>query len=320
MDNESVKSESSSFEARVDKLIHDLNPKDNFTKGKSTPQKKSQINKNEKKYLKKENISLEEASKINKAICEYAFINGFTSEEIINQIHNLKPNYIETLNNNSLFNFISKSIPNRSIKIIYNYCLSNFSNTLTNNNNNTHNNNINDFKKLKNNLDLSEKENSISETSSFSLENKLSLIREINIIVNIQYFLDLKEKNKIKLIKNKFEFVPNIDLNGEIYTIDKTTNKIKIDEVFKISKSHNYKNFFIRNIFDFAQIVNLIIKNIEINWEIIGKKMKVNPNQCKNDWEKIKREYKVDQLCKIRQDIIMVKKYLFKNKLLYILN
>ncbi len=79
MDNESVKSESSSFEARVDKLILDLNPKDDFTKGKSTPQKKSQINKNEIKHLKKGNIRLEEDSKINKALCEYAFIKGLTS-------------------------------------------------------------------------------------------------------------------------------------------------------------------------------------------------------------------------------------------------
>ena len=74
----------------------------------------------------------------------------------------------------------------------------------------------------------------------------------------------------------------------------------------------------IRNIFDFTQIVNILIKNIEINWEIIGKKININPNQCKNDWEKIKKEYKVDQLCKIKQDIIMVKKYEFKNIFLYI--
>ena len=320
MDSENVKSDSSSVDSQIDKLIKDLNPNqiDDFTKAKSTPQKNkpnSQLNKKEIKSLKKGTISSEEASKINKVLCEYAFSNGLTSDELISKIITLNPKNINNLNKNSLWDFISKSIPDRSIKTIYNYILNNFSNN--HNNNNLHSNNIiNDYKKLSYNLELSEKDD--SDTSSFSLENKLTLIREIKLIDNIQYFLDLKEKNKIKLIKNKYEFVPNVSLDGEIFKIDESANKIKIDEIFKISKSHNYKNFFIRNIFDFAQIVNLIIKNIEINWEIIGKKMKVNPNQCKNDWEKIKREYKVDQLCKIKQDIIMVKKYEFKNIFLYI--
>ena len=320
MDSENGKSDSNSVDARIDKLIKDLNPnqEDDFTKAKSTPQKNkpnSQLNKKEIKPLKKGTISSEEASKINKVLCEYAFSNGLTSDELISKIIALNPKNINNLNKNSLWDFISKSIPDRSIKTIYNYILNNFSNN--HNNNNLHSNNIiNVYKKLSYNVELSEKDD--SDTSSFSLENKLTLIREINLINNIQYFLDLKEKNKIKLIKNKYEFVPNVSLDGEIFKIDESANKIKIDEVFKISKSHNYKNFFIRNIFDFTQIVNILIKNIEINWEIIGKKIKINPNQCKSDWEKIKKEYKVDQLCKIKQDIIMVKKYEFKNIFLYI--
>ena len=320
MDSENGKSDSNSVDARIDKLIKDLNPnqEDDFTKAKSTPHKNkanSQLNKNEIKSLKKGTISLEEGAKINKILCEYGFSNGLTSDEIKSQIITFNPKNINNLSKNSLWDLIIKNFPERSIKTIYNFILNNISNN--HNNNNLHSNNIiNDYKKLSYNLELSEKDD--SDTSSFSLENKLTLIREINLIYNIQYFLDLKEKNKIKLIKNKYEFVPNVSLDGEIFKIDESANKIKIDEIFKISKSHNYKNFFIRNIFDFTQIVNILIKNIEINWEIIGKKIKINPNQCKSDWEKIKKEYKVDQLCKIKQDIIMVKKYEFKNIFLYI--
>ena len=65
MDSENVKSDSSSVDSQIDKLIKDLNPNqiDDFTKAKSTPQKNkpnSQLNKKEIKPLKKGTINEKE--------------------------------------------------------------------------------------------------------------------------------------------------------------------------------------------------------------------------------------------------------------------
>jgi hypothetical protein len=138
----------------------------------------------------------------------------------------------------------------------------------------------------------------------------------------IQYFLDNFCENGIKgykLLKYNFEFVPKNDLNDEEYKLDLEGGKISISEELKESKEHRTNIFFIKSSFDLGTLFKIHYDKVEINWEKVKKiydektleedkdLYELSEKEIENEWKKILKEYKVEEICSIRQDKKMIK-------------
>jgi hypothetical protein len=138
----------------------------------------------------------------------------------------------------------------------------------------------------------------------------------------IQYFLDNFSENSIKgykLIKYNYEFVPKNDLNDEEYKLDLEEGKINISEELKESKEHRTNIFFIKSSFDLGTLFKIHYDKVKINWEKVKEiydeniydedkdLYELNEKEIEQEWKKILKEYKVEEICSIRQDKKMIK-------------
>ena len=162
-----------------------------------------------------------------------------------------------------------------------------------------------------------------SEFSSFNNEEKKSpLIIQMTLLQAIQYFLDKFLENNMKgykLIKNNYEFCSKNNLNQKEYILDLVEGKIIINEELKESKDHMTNIFFIKSSFDLGTLFKIHYDKIKIDWEkieqiynkIIPEEDKdlyfLNRNDIEEEWKKLLKEYKVEEICKIRQDKRMLK-------------
>ena len=273
-----------------------------------------------KSQFKKGSFSVEEKQKINDTLCEYTLSKDLSKEQIISY---LKLNNIEKKSSiinldeddkDSLLYHLSVAVPSRSIKsiikyIIHKYCLSD----------DTEENK----KPIYTSLKLKEDKISSSDFTSYVSEEKKSpLIIQMALLQAIQYFLDNFSENSIKgykLIKYNYEFVPKNDLNDEEYKLDLEEGKINISEELKESKEHRTNIFFIKSSFDLGTLFKIHYDKVKINWEKVKEiydeniydedkdLYELNEKEIEQEWKKILKEYKVEEICSIRQDKKMIK-------------
>ena len=297
---------------------------------KTQTKEKNSQNVSQSQY-KKGSFSVLEKEKINDTLCEYALSNDLSTEQIISYI---KLNNIEKKSSifnldlddkDSLLYHLSKSVPSRSINSIIKYILNKY--CRLEKDKNTINKNI----QLKEDKEpiytsskiIDKKEDKISSNSSFNNEeNKSPLIIQMALLQAIQYFLDKFLESNLKgykLIKNNYEFTSKINLNEKEYILDLVEGKIIISEELKESKDHMTNIFFIKSSFDLGTLFKIHYDKIKFDWEIIEEIYnKIIPEEDKNlyflnrndiekEWKKLLKEYKVEEICNIRQDKKMIK-------------
>ena len=282
---------------------------------------------------KKGSFSVLEKEKINDIICEYALSNDLSTEQIISY---LKSNYIEKKSSifnldledkDSLLYHLSQGIQSRSINSIIKYILNRYCHFDETKNGNIKSSNIINIAEepmytLNKAKEKKDEKKSI-EVSSFAIEDKRSpLIIQMALLQAIHYFLDNFLANNIKgykLIKNNYEFVPQNNLNEDEYKLDLEEGKIIISEELKESKDHQTNIFFIKSSFDLGTLFKIHYDKIKFDWEKVREIYKkiiseedinfydLNEKEIEEVWKKLLKEYKVEEICRIRQDKKMLK-------------
>ena len=284
-----------------------------------------------KSQYKKGSFSVLEKEKINDTLCEYALSNNLSTEQIISYIklNNMEKKSsifnLDLEDKDSLLYHLSNAVPSRSINSIIKYILNKY--CRLEEDKNTINKNI----KIKEDKEpiytsskiIDKKEDKISSNSSFNNEeNKSPLIIQMALLQAIQYFLDKFLESSLKgykLIKNNYEFTSKINLNEKEYILDLVEGKIIINEELKESKDHMTNIFFIKSSFDLGTLFKIHYDKIKFDWEKIEEIYnKIIPEEDKNlyflnrsdieeEWKKLLKEYKVEEICNIRQDKKMIK-------------
>ena len=284
--------------------------------------KKTQTKKNLSEKLmsqsqyKKGSFSVLEKKQIDDTLCEYALSKDLSTEQIISY---LKLNYIENKSSiinldeedkDSLLYHLSEAVPSRNIKSIIKYIIHKYCRSDKN-------------RPIYTSLKLKEDKISSSEYTSYVSEDKMSpLIIQMTLLQAIQYFLDNFSEKDIKgykLIKYDYKFVPQSDLSEKDYKLDIDNGKLNISEELKESKEHRTNIFFIKSSFDLGTLFKIHYDKVKINWEkvkeIYDKNIQeddkdlyeLNEKEIENEWKKILKEYKVEEICSIRQDKKMIK-------------
>ena len=324
MKNEIQNSSLDKIDPSTKVLIKNLLPlSDSYSDSTGFPGHKKTQTKNKlsklKSQFKKGSFSVEEKQKINDTLCEYALSKDLSKEQIISY---LKLNNIEKKSSiinldeddkDSLLYHLSVAVPSRNIKSIIKYIIHKY----------CHSDDIDNKRPIYTSLKLKEDKISSSDFTSYVSEDKKSpLIIQMTLLQAIQYFLDNFCENSIKgykLLKYNFEFVPKNDLNDEEYKLDLEEGKISISEELKESKEHRTNIFFIKSSFDLGTLFKIHYDKVEINWEKVKKiydektleedkdLYELSEKEIENEWKKILKEYKVEEICSIRQDKKMIK-------------
>ena len=324
MKNEYENSSLDKIDPSTKVLIKNLLPlSDSYSDSTGFPGHKKTQTKNKlsklKSQFKKGSFSVEEKQKINDTLCEYALSKDLSKEQIISY---LKLNNIEKKSSiinldeddkDSLLYHLSVAVPSRNIKSIIKYIIHKY----------CHSDDIDNKRPIYTSLKLKEDKISSSDFTSYVSEDKKSpLIIQMTLLQAIQYFLDNFCENGIKgykLLKYNFEFVPKNDLNDEEYKLDLEEGKISISEELKESKEHRTNIFFIKSSFDLGTLFKIHYDKVEINWEKVKKiydektleedkdLYELSEKEIENEWKKILKEYKVEEICSIRQDKKMIK-------------
>ena len=324
MKNEYENSSLDKIDPSTKVLIKNLLPlSDSYSDSTGFPGHKKTQTKNKlsklKSQFKKGSFSVEEKQKINDTLCEYALSKDLSKEQIISY---LKLNNIEKKSSiinldeddkDSLLYHLSVAVPSRNIKSIIKYIIHKY----------CHSDDIDNKRPIYTSLKLKEDKISSSDFTSYVSEDKKSpLIIQMTLLQAIQYFLDNFCENSIKgykLLKYNFEFVPKNDLNDEEYKLDLEEEKISISEELKESKEHRTNIFFIKSSFGLGTLFKIHYDKVEINWEKVKKiydektleedkdLYELSEKEIENEWKKILKEYKVEEICSIRQDKKMIK-------------
>ena len=321
MKNEIQNSSLDKIDPSTKVLIKNLLPlSDSYSDSTGFPGHKKTQTKNKlsklKSQFKKGSFSVLEKQKINDTLCEYALSKDLSTEQIISY---LKLNYIENKSSiinldeedkDSLLYHLSEAVPSRNIKSIIKYIIHKYCRSEKN-------------RPIYTSLKLKEDKISSSEYTSYVSEDKMSpLIIQMTLLQAIQYFLDNFSEKDIKgykLIKYDYEFVPQSDLSEKDYKLDIDNGKLNISEELKESKEHRTNIFFIKSSFDLGTLFKIHYDKVKINWEkvkeIYDKNIQeddkdlyeLNEKEIENEWKKILKEYKVEEICSIRQDKKMIK-------------
>ena len=268
--------------------------------------------------LRKGNFSAEEKEKINDTICEYALSNDLSTEQIINHLKSLNIDKKGTTINldeedeDSLLYHLSVSVPSRSINSIIKYIINKYCNFAGKNDGN---------KRPIYTLNLKKEEKFSSDFSSTVLDDMGSpLIVQLTLLRAIHYFCDRFLEKNYKILKNFFEFG---SLNDEEYKL--LDGKIIINDELKESRDHRTNIFFIKSSFDLGTLFKIHFDKVKLNWgkireiymqEFNEEEMglyELDEKEIEHEWKKFLKEYKVDEICSIRQDRKMIKEYFINN-------
>ena len=329
MKNEYDYSSLDKIEPSTKVLIKNLMPlSDSYSDSTCFPtHKKTQTKKNiskNKSQINKGSFSVLEKQKINDTLCEYALSKDLSTEQIISS---LKLNYIDSKSSiinldeeedkDSLLYHLSIAVPSRNIKSIIKYIIHKYCHSESNKID------LDNKKPIYTSLKLKEDKISSSDFTSYVSEDKRSpLIIQMTLLQAIQYFLDNFSENNIKgykLIKYDYEFVSKNDLSDEEYKLDLDNGKLSISEELKESKEHRTNIFFIKSSFDLGTLFKIHYDKVNINWgrvkEIYDTNIseedkdfyELDEKEIEQEWKKILKEYKVEEICNIRQDKKMIK-------------
>ena len=294
----------------------------------SNERKWNEKNENEQKInYKRGKFTPEEQKIITKSLCEYAYSNKLSSSELLELITEKQKK-----NKNKIWPVISKCLPNRSVQSIHNFCHRKF---------NPFNYKgewtllkekalINLVKEHGKKWELIGQKlertalNCKDKYKSLGKENNKERIQEnnLNIILKFLKAIEIEindennnnnnlneNENEIKLFKYEYKFSKNLDKNFNVlfkYFDDK--NKFYIDSSIKEEKSKIIIKNILKEIINF-EILEEIYSNKKINWSNISNKILFfSIDDCKNEWNKIIREFEINNRESKKRDLKLINK------------
>lgn len=271
---------------------------------------------------KKGKITPEEGQKITEALCEYAFENSLSSSEIMNLLTEKQKK------ENKIWPKIAECLPGRSVQSIHNYCHRTF-----------HPNNYKGFWTEKEEEDLialvkehgkkweligktlqrtatnvkdkykqlgGDNHNKVNVESNLSY--KLKLLKEIERYLNDN---DKDEENKTyKIFKYNYSYNSSLDKDyGVLFKYDEEKKKFLIDSSLKTERSKCITRNIFKQLINFNGISEIIEDKVEISWTVISNNIKFfSVDDCRNEWNKIIREFNLDEMIIKKRDYKMIKK------------
>jgi hypothetical protein len=269
--------------------------------------------------LLKGNFSAEEEKKVMNAICEYAYNNDLDEDNLIKLITEK-----QIKSESSAWTKISECLTNRSVQSIHNFCHRKFNpyNYKGDWSDQEVENLINLHKELGPKWELIGKELERTATNvkdkfkQIGGKNFKNRVKEFNLLLclkllkYIQSFInDGENESPLEIFKYSYKFKNNLeDQHNSVYHI--AENKCLLDSAIKETPSRIIIRNILKLIVDSEALEKILDQKIEISWSSIAENFSVySATDCKNNWDKILREFDLWEKGQLRKDLKMVKQY-----------
>ena len=307
------------------------NSKTKIVKEKVGVSKRKWIEKNEetgeKKTYIKGKITEEEEKKIENSLCQYAYDNNFSNEQLLSLI-------TEKLNNdNKIWPVIAECLPNRSVQSIHNFCHRKY-----------HPNNYKGFWTAQEEKDLltlvkehgpkwtliaSKMErtpvNVKDKYKELGGENKNLITKDITLIKILKllkairnYLVDENKENKnYDIFKFTYKFKNNVDEKyGNVFKLIKDENdnkntKFLIDSNLKNETSKVIIKNCLKKILNLEKLSSLVEDKVEISWNTISHQLEFySVDTCRNVFKKILNIFDIESIYAKKKDLLLVNRIL----------
>ena len=275
---------------------------------------------NEKKQYKKGKLTPEEEKIIINSLCEYAFENNLSKNELLNLI-------IEKQNkNNKIWPKIGECLPNRKIQSIHNFCHRKF-----------HPYNYKGKWSLKDEKILLnlvkeygkkwEKIGKELERTATNCKDKYKnlgenhhneIIKEINLSLILKFLKqvenyindDKSNEKEYPIFNYVYKFNDNVDNNYNVlFIFNEKKNKFLIDSSLKEEQSKIIIKNVLKRLINKETLFQIIKNNVEISWSIISSKILFfSVDDCRNEWNKLLKNFEILEIEENKRDYKLIKK------------
>ena len=278
--NEISKSSKNNKESKNKKSKNNSHIK--IVKEKIGVNKRKWIEKNEKtgekRQYKKGKITEEEEKKIEKALCEYAYEQNYTNDQLLSLITE------KLQNNNKIWPVIAECLPNRSVQSIHNFCHRKY-----------HPNNYKGLwtsqeekdlltlvkehgkkwtliaeKMERTPVNVKDKYKELGGENTNSITKDITLIKILKLLKAIRNYLVDNEKNeKYDFFRYVYKFSDDVDLKyGNVFKLIKDENnektKFLIDSLLKDDTSNIIIKNTLKNIIKVDKLSSLVEDKVEM--------------------------------------------------------
>ena len=270
------------------------------------------------KKFKTGKFSPEEEKKIEKALCQYAYENSYTNEELLSLITDKLQN-----NTKKIWPVIAECLPERSVQSIHNFCHRKY-----------HPNNYQGFwsKQEEKNLitlvkehgkkwtliaskldrtptNVKDKYKELGGDNSNNNTKDICLIKILKLLKAINNFI---EDEKYHIFKCVYKFKDDIDKKYDnIFKFKKHENKFYIDSNIKNETSEVIIKNILKKILNMENLSKVIEDKIEIPWSFVSKKLEFySVDTCRNIFKKIIGIFAIESISEKKKNLQVVNKIL----------
>ena len=324
------KEKNSAKKEKISKKKEKKNPKVKVVKEKVGSAKRKWIEKNEKtgekKAYVKGRITEEEEKKIEKSICQYAYDNDFTEEQLLSLI-------TEKLNNdNKVWPVIAECLPNRSVQSIHNFCHrkyhpNNYKGIWTTEEENDLITLVKEHGKKwtliaakleRTPVNVKDKYKELGGDHNKMVTKDMTLIKVLKLLKAIRNFLtDDNKDNKYDFFKYIYKFANNVDIKYDnvfklVKDDDNSENtKFLIDSSLKDDTSRIIIKNALKKILDMPKLSALIEDKVEIPWGTISAQIGFfSVDTCRNVFKKILNFFDIESVYGKKKDLLLVNRIL----------
>jgi hypothetical protein len=293
--------------------------------------KRKWVEKNEETGKKKEyikgKITEDEEKKIENALCQYAYENNYSNDQLLSLITE------KLTNDNKIWPKIAECLPNRSVQSVHNFCHRKY-----------HPNNYKGAWSSQEEKDLltlvkehgkkwtliaSKMErtptNVKDKYKELGGENKdlvtkdITLIKILKLLKSIRnYLVEEKEDEKYNFFRYVYKFSDKVDEKYEnvfkLIKQDDNNNKITkflIDSSIKEDKSNIIIKNALKKILNLDKLSSIVEDKVEIAWNIISKQLEFfSVDTCRNVFRKILNMFDIESIYGKKKDLLLVNKIL----------
>ena len=289
------------------------------TNQKEINEKRKWKEKEIKKY-KKGKLTQEEEEIITNSLCEYAFENNLTKNELLNLITE-KQN-----KNKKIWPKIGECLPNRTIQSIHNFCHRKF-----------HPYNYKGKWSLKDEKILLnlvkeygkkwEKIGKELERSATNCKDKYKnlgdnhhneIIKAINLSLILKFLKavenyindDEPNEKEYPIFNYIYKFNNNVDNNYNVlFLFNEKKNKFLIDSSLKEEQSKIIIKNILKRLINKETLFKIVKNNIEISWNIISSKILFfSVDNCRSEWNKLLKNFEIFEMEENKRDYKLIKK------------
>ena len=265
------------------------------------------------KQYKKGKLTQEEEEIITNSLCEYAFENNLTKNELLNLITE-KQN-----KNKKIWPKIGECLPNRTIQSIHNFCHRKF-----------HPYNYKGKWSLKDEKILLnlvkeygkkwEKIGKELERSATNCKDKYKnlgenhhneIIKEINLSLILKFLKAVENYiNEDKSNEKEYPIFNYVYNNiNVLFILNEEKNKFLIDSSLKEEQSKIIIKNILKRLINKETLFKIVKNNIEISWMIISSKILFfSVDDCRNEWNKLLKNFEIFEMEENKRDFKLIKK------------